>query len=708
MAKFKRVKKDNEQLNESSNNNNQKVIPIKDGSLIPILREVKGDTFKSKRIINQLNSFSLKHDEQTRFEYEKLVYLFNNFQSLESKTENFQFEFEGQTHSIDPLYIHEKITPAEEEIMGRGQERVKNNFSRISALILYNYEISKNHTIDQTFINFEFKDFKEAKIGGKPTPIWEYELEIDTGGLARYLYQNVYREYAIYSSQQSSSDEPYYFYDVNIKRWSMISENYLSRLISGHVQNILTVLNADKISNKTNEIVKIIFNSFEKILDGENNLINEFSTSDEYAHLVQFKDQVYDMLNDEIYDMNRKYMLQNYHDYRLELYNDNNEKYTDDELRQKCSTVLERLKIIHYEEDFEFILSLIGHCFIHQNIWQTFPIIVGGGGLGKSWFYDEFVASNVIGNSNKASLDQDHFEKGSDFVLSSIYAKEINITNETNGSYLSPTVLKSFKTMGGTVTINQKFKKPFNSKVTAQFIMLGNNGQIPAIPSNSADDSGLLRRFVIINCKDKSSKDEFQQEKRKSVREYFSISDLKKEIPYFALLCMRTFIKNEKNRAIFDDTGGATERVIDGFTSKNIVDGTKAYFKSHNRNREFLLWLGHYYNKNHKDELKSTVHFNKWLTELKSEEVKNMYIWWFNHNYRHINAKKTDLEQYLKNTYHIQSYNLKITEGNKRVSGKRYGAKFADVVESIILEDDPEIMRFESSYSDLIDEDNQY
>ncbi|UTP75715.1 hypothetical protein NFD60_13185 (plasmid) [Staphylococcus epidermidis] len=61
--------------------------------------------------------------------------------------------------------------------------------------------------------------------------------------------------------------------------------------------------------------------------------------------------------------------------------------------------------------------------------------------------------------------------------------------------------------------------------------MLGNNGQIPAIPSNS-DDSGLLRRFVIINCKDKSSKDEFQQEKRKSVREYFYIR-FKKEIPYF-------------------------------------------------------------------------------------------------------------------------------------------------------------------------------
>lgn len=705
MAKFKRIKKDNEQPNESSNNNNQKVIPIKDFDyLSPILAEVKGDTFKSQMAINQLESFSLEHDEQTRFEYEKIVYLFNNFQSFESRSENFQFEFKGQTHNIDPLYIYEKIVPEVEEQKGRGNERARNNFSRINALILYNYEISKNHTIDQTFINVEC-DSRRVDTGDDLILVCEYSLKIDTAGLARYLYQNVYREYAIYSSQQSSTNEPFYFYDVNIKRWSMISEEYLNRLISGHVQNILTVLNADKISNKTNEIVKIIFNSFEKTLDGENNLINEFSTSDDYAHLVQFKDQVYDMFNDEIYDMNRKYMLQNYHDYRLELYNDSNEKYTDDELRQKCSTVLERLKVIHYEEDFEFILSLIGHCFIHQNVWQTFPIIVGGGGLGKSWFYDDFVASLVIGNSNKASLDQDHFEKGSDFVLSSIYAKEINITNETNGSYLSPTVLKSFKTMGGTVTINQKFKKPFNSKVTAQFIMLGNNGQIPAIPSNSADDSGLLRRFVIINCKDTSSKSDFQQKKGKSVREYFSISDLKKEIPYFALLCMRTFIKNENNRAIFDDTGGATERVIDGFTSKNIVEGTKAYFKSHNRNREFLLWLGHYYNKNHKDESKSYKHFKEWLTYLKSEEVKKMYIWWFNHNYSHINAKKSDLEQYLKNTYHIQSYNLKITEGTKRVSGKRYGEKFADAVQSIIYEDDPEIMRFESDYSESV-EDN--
>ncbi|UTP75716.1 hypothetical protein NFD60_13190 (plasmid) [Staphylococcus epidermidis] len=49
-------------------------------------------------------------------------------------------------------------------------------------------------------------------------------------------------------------------------------------------------------------------------------------------------------------------------------------------------------------------------------------------------------------------------------------------------------------------------------------------------------------------------------------------------------------------KSYFYDTGGATERVIDGFTSKNIVDGNKNTFKSHNRNREFLLWLGHYYN----------------------------------------------------------------------------------------------------------------
>ena len=171
---------------------------------------------------------------------------------------------------------------------------------------------------------------------------------------------------------------------------------------------------------------------------------------------------------------------------------------------------------------------------------------------------------------------------------------------------------------------------------------------------------------------------------------------------------MRTFIKNENNRALFDDIGGATERVIEGFTSKNIVEGTKAYFKSHNRNREFLLWLGHDYNKNFTDAVKDTDHFNKWLTELKSEEVKNKYMWWFNHNYRHINAKKTDLEQYLKNTHNIQSYNLKVTEGDKRVSGKRYGSKFADVVESIILEDDPELMRFESDYSESVDDNILY
>lgn len=688
----------------------------------PLFKVVNQSTFANPKLVNLLEITSIQqldYAEKTEIEYQKLKYLFENIQSL-GDLEKRSFTFNDKEYPITPLYFMDKCSSYELYYEQNSNFELQQTISCLNALLFFNYNMIKKYGANVLFFNLTIKNKMTSKEGSdESVNEFEYNVEFSNSGIATLLFESIYKHFAILSSTQAGSNQPYYFYDIHQKRWSMISKDYLTDLISGHVQELLKILNASKIDINTSKIVKLIFNSFEKIKDDTGNLLDTYSKANPY--LIQFDDLVYDMQNDKFAKMERQFMLGHYHDYRIatdysqssiDAY-DNDLGFTkinlsDEDLKKQCSTILERMKILHYDEDIEFLLSLIGYLFCHKNDWQVFPIIVGGGGLGKSWFYDDFIAKKVIGMHNISSLAQDDLEKGSDFLMSSMYGKELNIVTETNGSYLSPQLLTIFKRLGDTITINPKFKTPFASTLTSTFIMLGNDGQIPAIPPSFSNDTGLGRRLFIINCRDKSYKLDFQKAKGQSIREYFDIDDLIEEIPSFSLLCMRTYQKNLGNIAKLDDIGGATSEIIEGFTSRNIVKGTKDYFRSHNRNREFLIYLADEYASRHNNmsNLNEDT-FKTWLTTLSTTEVKSMYKWWFNHHYSHIKVSERNLEEYLKNTHGVYSESGLVDVKGKQLRRKRYGYDFANTVINIIKDEDIEKLDFKDDIEDITTYNNE-
>lgn len=726
----------NKQNNDTGEEVKQPVIAQEE--IIPFFREVNQDTFnngmKMASIEKYANDYS-KVSEACFFELQKIRAIFEKFTTFGSSSKNYYFNYRTAEEEEHNRKIKEdkEFSKNNEEIIGVRQyinathihtkvdvnaydhrEKIKNNISRLNALILFNYEIAQTYGSNATFLNFHFEDKTDYnKKTQSLTGYFEYHFDISIEGLSEYLFETTYQRYAKLSRTQSGSNKPYYFYDVTNYNWDMVNTDYISNVLSAHIKDLLKLLGVPKSTKIYPQIVKNIFHSFGRLVDTKGDMLYLYSKK--YPNLVQFHDVVYDMDTDKFAIMSDKFMLLHHHDYRIptgyENYLEDNSQrellaeqgfidlnITDDELREKCSKLLERLSILHYDDDIEFILTVIGSLFRHDNSWQVAPIIVGGGALGKSMIYNEIIGVNAVGSSNFSTLGQDEIDNGSDFLVSTLYGKELNLVTETNGSYLSPKFLVTFKRFGDNRDINKKFKEPFQASITAPTIMLGNTGQIPGIPSSYSNDEGLRRRIFIVNCRDKSYKVKFQEEHGMTIREYFKMDELIAEVPYFTLLCIRTFMKNLYNGNIskLDDVYGATEKVIKGFTNERIVKNTQDYFKSHNRNREFIVWLAEEFTSHPDASSDKTIDtFKEWLTMLPTKEIKSMYLWWFKDKYTSVTPKEQDLEEYLKNTLDVQSESGVTVVNGTQKRLKRYGKRFADIVVDIVNEDNPELLTFD-------------
>src|SRR5699024_8854675 len=431
-------------------------------------------------------------------------------------------------------------------------------------------------------------------------------------------------------------------------------------------------------------------------------------------YLVKYKDIVYDMKNDNVARINKEFKLAHYHDYSIPTeYTHEKDlkkdfgfldvKLTNEELKDKCPKILERLKLLHHEDELTFIQSVIGKFFCHSNKdWQVLPIIIGEGGNGKSMFYDTLVSDYMICTKNKSGVDQKGIEKGSDFLLSSMYGKEMNIISETNGSYLSEEIIRTFKSINDTTTVNPKYKKSFTAKLYCTFLIMGNIEQIPAIPPSYVNDSGFKRRVVLIKCKPTSEIKKFEEEKGQPFNEYFDFDEMKKEIPAFALLCMRTFINNLGNIAKFMRSDGANGDVIEGFTTEKICNDTKRYFNDFDRDKEFMRHFIHYYKveTNRIDNGKANEKdFLVWLANLSAKEVLDKYTHWYHENYSHITVFQKKFTNYLSNVHGIQKVQKRplqvniygdFEQNSKAKQFRTFGLDFAKLVVKTMKETLPE------------------
>ena len=152
--------------------------------------------------------------------------------------------------------------------------------------------------------------------------------------------------------------------------------------------------------------------------------------------------------------------------------------------------------------------------------WQLFLEVTGAGGSGKSVFAE--IATMLAGKNNTVSANMDALEKprersiivGQSLIILPDQAKYIG---EGNG-------IKAI-TGGDDVAIDEKYKKPYSTKIQAVVLAINNN---PMTFSN--DDGGISRRRVIFhfgepvpaNERDPNLKDKISAELSVIIRHLFN------------------------------------------------------------------------------------------------------------------------------------------------------------------------------------------
>lgn len=609
-----------------------------------------------------------------KYHYDEIVYIFNNFKQLDESQYKPSVKMGFDAQKFDSNCV---------------------NF--INALSYFILNQLNDFTTSILFFSYKMKidqDTEERK----------HYFDFNPDAFALLLYKRYYVDILKKSIAEDKSSTPYYFYDANDYKWRMVSDVFVSDRIKNNVRTLMNLLGfVGGMSKYRPHIAKEIMTSIEYLDDKGENALQKWTLNN--PTLVQFKDTVYDIKNHSIAKMTSKFMPRHYHDYRLPIESVNLDELkvedgfiplteTIEDVEPKAQLVLERLQIITDEKPF--MLTVFGNGFCHHNSFLTFPILEGGAGIGKSWFF-ELLSKNMFGQENISSSDQDDLAKDSDFILEGIYGSEFNLIGELNGNFMKQSFINTLKSkLSDSTEIKMKFRKPVFSHIHAQMLALSNKGQAPAIPDGYVNDDGIKRRIVRIAC---------NEQKQPLDEKRFSRENLVEQLPSFAFLCMMTYKKHLDERKISEFTRniGCTIKPIKGFTSQTMVDTTKDYFKKQDRKRKFFLSLyptfvnrsKYFASDGYSDfprEAKLTSDdsrtdrlqkFKEWLKSLKVSEVDRLFKEYFDAKYRASNVNEDKLSEYLA-LYGIKQ--KRTTYKGKSI--RSYGKEFVEFVESVFIDEE--------------------
>ena len=368
--------------------------------------------------------------------YARLNFLFNNFKKI-CRDSHIKMPYKGKDYAFRGFDIANKLNSNQPTYDIKIMETV----SSIDALTRFNTDIAEDYGPECIFISYEHQLMLDTK-NDQTVASHNFNFQLHLESLAKYLYKKEFRNYAIMSKKQATSSEPYYYYDIENQSWSMTSEKVFKQNIEIMVEFILKQFTIKHLSASVDKVMKSIMRQIETYNDDHVNMLDNYTTK--HPNYVQFGDLVYDMDTDKFAKMSRDFKLLQKHAYRIATGYDDVDKIdeshgwldiniTNEELRQKCHALIERFSIIHPKDDLSFIFSLIGHLFYHSGQkWQILPMIIGGGGLGKSHLYGHILASYMLGISNVSSITQNDIDSGSEFLKASFYQKELNLISETN------------------------------------------------------------------------------------------------------------------------------------------------------------------------------------------------------------------------------------------------------------------------------------
>lgn len=307
------------------------------------------------------------------------------------------------------------------------------------------------------------------------------------------------------------------------------------------------------------------------------------SWSIKHPNLVQFKDTVYDIEKHAIAKMSPEFMLYNYHNYRLPIESVNLDELTEEdgfvplketmaEMEEKSKFVIERLSFLTKET--EFVTTVIGNSFCHNDDFTVFPILEGDTALGKSWFFG-ILADCLYSWKNVSYVTEFDLGRSSKRYISSTFGKEFNLMGDMFDVVMNQRFVEFIK-----LKANSEKGQQLGLKNYVQMLGLATTGQTPVIPKKFKDDDDIKRRIVRIKCNDKPKTNDDLDTKK------FTKEALSEKMPHFALLSMMKLQQHKDNGNVLKfmyEVDGCSKYPIEGFTSQDMVDSTVSYFKQQKR-----------------------------------------------------------------------------------------------------------------------------
>lgn len=132
--------------------------------------------------------------------------------------------------------------------------------------------------------------------------------------------------------------------------------------------------------------------------------------------------------------------------------------------------------------------EMAGYCFTPYTFFQTAFMLLGSGSNGKSTFLDAIIA--IIGDEDTSTLNLEDIS--SQFRLSGLYRKRLNVVEEISNNYFESDNLKKIIS-GQEVTADRKYMQPIRFKPTAKLVFALN-----AFPRVNDQSHALYRRFKSI------------------------------------------------------------------------------------------------------------------------------------------------------------------------------------------------------------------
>lgn len=220
-----------------------------------------------------------------------------------------------------------------------------------------------------------------------------------------------------------------------------------------------------------------------EVLEYLNILIME-SQEQSPAHLIAFKNGIYDVIHDTLLPFSERYIITNKINYN---FNPAATSELVDETLNKLAC--------HDAEIRDLLEEAVGYCFYRRNELGKAFILVGDGTLekgasnGKSTFLSTVKA--LLGDDNICSLDL--AELNQKFQNAELFGKMANIGDDIDDGYIPNSAIFKKLVTGERIQVQRKGERPFEFNNYAKLLFSAN--EIPKIKDRGG---AIQRRLVII------------------------------------------------------------------------------------------------------------------------------------------------------------------------------------------------------------------